>query len=1116
MEEGGNWQESKEDLRKAWRKMTESEERLKFWKKMVGLDIGVRELEHIGEGIKEKFRSEAMKGGRSEREVIRLVMRLKLKDERRHQRETKGWRNKVKTDLEKRCSKRQFSKVISMVNKEAVNWRNIERKKYTKKMDHLNKIRKIEEEKQLEICPQEIIEFADLSIFNKDKMRNLKKQNVEVAAIGEVELDDDEIALLSLPPKFAIRRRLDEIEMETDNEMSMAKMRYQLHREKEILNSEEYYAENNNENEKEVKRLRILTDEEKKELKEIGDIESEGRQIFDPLSKHFDHGNKRATDCQENKKVHLPKQVDNFNESVIELIKNKISKTCKDYVEMHCNEKGEQESNLNKAEIRGLRKLRKRIKNKEIIAVKTDKSGKLTVIKRDLYEKIGEEKCKQDRVIDDCEHRKIEKRINDHVRFWTRIMNTGINHDHMERIMSSKQSVSENAATKYYMYKDHKTEGGYRPVVSGCNSDTLGLSNTLSEVVEAVCMAVDNPYEVISSEDMLSRIEECNKEIEKLVDEKDDNLYLENLFIDGDTNTQNIHVETDYYDWETDYMMIGTDVKSLFPSLSALKTGESVRKQFSKSNIKWNNVDWNLVTLYVKCHEHIWRNNEINEIKKYLPNRISNRGRPPSIGTENLEKRYKWSFPSELLTEGTKAKLMGFAIEAAIIFFFNNFVYTFGGKKYIQCGGGPIGARLTMAVARLVMQQWKDDFNDILTVSNIEEIMSGLYVDDGRSFVKLLPLGMRFVKSVRKFVFSESYLKEDVNRGRSKQEVTQEQILAAMNSVNDDLEFTMETHLDFEDKRLPTLSFSLWPGQKGLHYSYFEKKMRNQVLVMERTAMGRQSIMSIMTNELMRRLQVIDDKLEIDETIKVVEQYIQQLINSEYNWKQIRDICVSALTGYKRQETVRKLRKLPKYRSGQQSLKSRMDKKLNEKFNWFKQSKKNLNKYCNNENIKKKTDQDETEKKKCRWQHYRKKKPKIAALEKEIEIKGDIEAKAVLFIQNTKDSLLANQVREMIQSLKPWTGINLKVVERAGDKIQDLLHKSNPWEDKDCERKSCHPCLSSSKSDESEFKSYTKRSIIYETWCRTCLSKDEKKLRRKETYSRRIQDLKNCIQRNRK
>ena len=51
---------------------------------MVGLDIGVREIEHLGDEIKEKFRSDTMKGGKSEREVIRLIMRMKLRDERRH------------------------------------------------------------------------------------------------------------------------------------------------------------------------------------------------------------------------------------------------------------------------------------------------------------------------------------------------------------------------------------------------------------------------------------------------------------------------------------------------------------------------------------------------------------------------------------------------------------------------------------------------------------------------------------------------------------------------------------------------------------------------------------------------------------------------------------------------------------------------------------------------------------------------------------------------------------------------------------------------------------------------------------------------------------------------
>ena len=94
MEEGGIWQESKDNLRKAWRKMVESEERLKFWKYMVGLELGVRELEHLGDEIREKFRSENMRGGRSEREVIKLIMRLKLKDERRHQRELREQRNR--------------------------------------------------------------------------------------------------------------------------------------------------------------------------------------------------------------------------------------------------------------------------------------------------------------------------------------------------------------------------------------------------------------------------------------------------------------------------------------------------------------------------------------------------------------------------------------------------------------------------------------------------------------------------------------------------------------------------------------------------------------------------------------------------------------------------------------------------------------------------------------------------------------------------------------------------------------------------------------------------------------------------------------------------------------
>ena len=67
--------------------------------------------------------------------------------------------------------------------------------------------------------------------------------------------------------------------------------------------------------------------------------------------------------------------------------------------------------------------------------------------------------------------------------------------------------------------------------------------------------------------------------------------------------------------------------------------------------------------------------------------------------------------------------------------------------------------------------------------------------------------------------------------------------------------------------------------------------------------------------------------------------------------------------------------------------------------------------------------------------------------------------------------------------------INLKVVERAGRKIVDLVHRSNPWENTICERTECFPCNSSRKEMKNAMKNCKKRNILYEIWCHTCLEK---------------------------
>ena len=140
----------------------------------------------------------------------------------------------------------------------------------------------------------------------------------------------------------------------------------------------------------------------------------------------------------------------------------------------------------------------------------------------------------------------------------------------------------------------------------------------------------------------------------------------------------------------------------------------------------------------------------------------------------------------------------------------------------------------------------------------------------------------------------ESCKVEDKEKNRGRKDITRKEFLKAMNSINEDLNFTMELCDDFENLRLPTLSFSMWQDVDGLKHTYFEKSMRNQTLLLERTSRSRQSLISILSNELTRCMEVLDERLEKDEIIAVINKFIQQLINSEFSWVQCREIVVSS------------------------------------------------------------------------------------------------------------------------------------------------------------------------------------------------------------------------------
>ena len=156
---------------------------------------------------------------------------------------------------------------------------------------------------------------------------------------------------------------------------------------------------------------------------------------------------------------------------------------------------------------------------------------------------------------------------------------------------------------------------------------------------------------------------------------------------------------------------------------------------------------------------------DIAHIEHLLPTkRRGKKGPEPGLGCkEILQQRHlleeyengemsSWSWPNKEPNTKEVTQLIAIMLEIAIKFFFENFIYTYGGENFRQSSGGPIGARLTMCIARLVMQDWWEKFEQILKDSSLEQFLNAIYVDDGRLIVQLLKRGYRFNKDSTKSI----------------------------------------------------------------------------------------------------------------------------------------------------------------------------------------------------------------------------------------------------------------------------------------------------------------------------------------------------------------------------
>ena len=199
------------------------------------------------------------------------------------------------------------------------------------------------EDERLE-APPGMESFKHLSMFNQERFDSIKKDEIEVPVIGEIELTEGERAILRKSPKFALPEKLMENTLKEDMEKLYSLLRMELRDEED---EEEPGADN-------VGGI----DENKRDIEREEDAKS--RQIFDPIEKIYDDRKRRVTDLVECSRVTLPKPLSVKREAQIEMRREVHNRIYQDYRREACNRDDEQEDNLNDDEKSGLKSLLKK------------------------------------------------------------------------------------------------------------------------------------------------------------------------------------------------------------------------------------------------------------------------------------------------------------------------------------------------------------------------------------------------------------------------------------------------------------------------------------------------------------------------------------------------------------------------------------------------------------------------------------------------------------------------------------------------------------------------------------------------------------------------------------
>ena len=659
---------------------------------------------------------------------------------------------------------------------------------------------------------------------------------------GGIELQGNEQSLLALPPKFATYEKVELEPCEAEIEKALAKLRWE---------------------------------EKKKNMDQEGnELPADEKRWHDARTKTIDMRELRATELPFNNRIYAPKPLDNETEICIQNMKGKLNNCTERYIEE--TQRKKKETNLTQEQKQGLRSLKERKEEKEIVIFETDKSKRFSCDTMDNYETLGGTHVLGDEIVSDETKERFEKEINAHAEMWTRIMNAGTNTGNHDRIRGNMKSRNNPPAPLSVLRKDHKRHEDSvigppgRPVCGGDVSYNKRLSHLISMILSDV---------YAGEKTICSSTEELLAEVEKLNEEGLD-----------------------------DTMIIGSmDVEALYPSLDIDFTIEKVCELMYESSAKYEGVNIKELGLYLSL---VMDDDELRErgIDAGCPKRRHRRGPRPNLTgcgtTEKEEERHKpWLFPNQAdLDADLQRRMLVEAMRKVLKALLETHTYEFAGVKRRQTKGGAIGMELTGVVAQIFMVWWDRQFISKLEQIDIRLKLHERYVDDTNLSAKQTELGARY-DGTNIVVTEETRIQDE---GVMKDERTMKFLQSVANSIHPSIRMTIDYPTKYEEGKVPMLNVKMWIGEFGgrlqIMYEHYEKEMATKAVLHASSAIPFKMKRTVLTQEMLRIMLHCSKDLPREEVLKHQNNFMRKMQYSGYDKTFRYTVVKSAKNAY---ETIR-------------------------------------------------------------------------------------------------------------------------------------------------------------------------------------------------------------------